>query len=67
MIGNDKKSVKMAKQAPGGFILFLGFIGAAIYFIQHTSGGFWEVILALLKAFVWPVFVMYHVLSLIGA
>lgn len=67
MIGNDKKSVKIVNQAPGGFILFLGFIGAAIYFIQQTSGGFWEVILALLKAIVWPVFVMYHVLSLLGA
>lgn len=67
MIGSDKKSVKIINQAPSGFVMFLAYIGAAIYFIQQTTGGFWEVILALLKAIVWPVFVMYHVLSLLGA
>ncbi len=67
MISGDKKSVKVINQAPVGFVFFLAFIGAAIYFIQHTTGGFWEVILALLKAIIWPVFVMYHVLQLLGA
>lgn len=67
MIGNDKKSVKIINQAPSGFVMFLAYIGAAIYFIQQTTGGFWEVILALLKAVVWPVFVIYHVLSLLSA
>jgi hypothetical protein len=64
---SDKKSMKVVNQAPGGFVLFLALIGAAIYFVGQTSGGFWEVILALLKAIVWPVFVMYHVLQLLGA
>jgi hypothetical protein len=67
MMSSDKKAVKIVNQAPGGFVLFLAFIGAAIYFVQHTSGGFWEVILALLKAIVWPVFVVYHALHLLGA
>lgn len=61
----DKK-VKIINRAPGGFILFLAFIGAAIYFIEQSGGGFWAVILALLKAIVWPVFVMYHVLQGLG-
>lgn len=52
---------------PTGFIFFLAYIGAAIYFIQQSSGGFWDVILGLLQAAVWPVYVMYHVLVLLGA
>ncbi len=66
-MGSDKKSVKIINQAPSGFVMFLAYLGAAIYFVQQSSGGFWEVILALLKAIVWPVFVLYHVLSLLGA
>lgn len=62
------KTVKVIDRAgPTGFIFFLAYIGAAIYFIQQSSGGFWDVILGLLQAAVWPVYVMYHVLFLLGA
>ena len=62
------KTVKVIDRAgPTGFIFFLAYIGAAIYFIQQSSGGFWDVILGLLQAAVWPVYVMYEVLSLLGA
>ena len=47
----------------GGWFYFLGFIGAAIFYISNTSG-FWNVILALLKAMVWPVFVVLKLLGL---
>lgn len=63
---HDKRIKIINKAAPTGFIFFLAFIGAAIYFIGQTSGGFWQVVLALLKAIVWPVFVMYHVLQGLG-
>lgn len=43
----------------------LGMIGAAIYFIQHASG-FWMGVLGLLKAFVWPAFLVYDVLKFVG-
>lgn len=60
--------VKVIDRAgPGGFVFFLAYIGAAIYFIQQSNGGFWEVILGLLQAAVWPVYVIYHVLSVLGA
>ncbi len=52
---------------PLGFFSFLAYIGAAIYFISTSTGGFWDVILALLQAIVWPVYVVYHVLVLLGA
>jgi hypothetical protein len=66
MVEHDKRIKVINKAAPSGFVLFLAFIGAAIYFVGQTNGAFWGVILALLKACVWPVFVMYHVLQGLG-
>jgi hypothetical protein len=40
----------------------LGVIGAAIYFLQHTSG-FWPSVLAIIKALVWPAAVVYGLLD----
>jgi hypothetical protein len=42
----------------------LGFIGALVYCLHTHSGTFWLVVLAFLKALVWPAFVVYHVLQL---
>lgn len=53
--------------AGAGLGALLAYIGAAIYFVQQSGGGFWEVILALLQALVWPVYVIYGVLSALGA
>lgn len=64
MSHHDNKTVKVINQAgPTGFVFFLAYIGAAIYFIQHSTGGFWDVILGLLRAAVWPVYIMYHLLE----
>ncbi len=53
----------MQKGGAGGFY-FLGFIGAAIYYIQHAHG-FGPVIVAILKAFVWPAFLVHDLLKFI--
>lgn len=50
-----------------GFPSFLAYVGAAIYFIQQTNGAFWPVVLGLLKAAVWPAYMVYHLLRLFGA
>lgn len=63
----DKPGKGVRRAAPAGLIFFMAYIGAAIYFIQQSTGGFWEVILGLLQAAVWPVYVMYHVLLTLGA
>lgn len=42
----------------------LGFIGAAIYFIQHAPT-FWMGVFGVLKAIVWPALVVYRVLDLL--
>lgn len=67
-MSHNEKTVKVInKAAAAGCIFFLSYIGAAIYFIEKSGGGFWEVILGLLQAIVWPVYVVYHVLGLLGA
>jgi hypothetical protein len=48
------------KQSSGTY--FVGFIGAAIYFIQHATG-FWMGVLGFLKACVWPAFAVYYALD----
>lgn len=64
---DSHKTTKVVKDGSWGAFHFMAFIGAAIYFISQSGGGFWEVILGLLKAIVWPVFAIYHVLLLLGA
>jgi len=60
------KSVKYANHGPMGGTYLVTYIGAAVYFVNHTVG-FWGVVLALLKALVWPAFIVYHVLNLLNA
>lgn len=45
-----------------GGIYGLAFVGAAVYFIQH-SATFWEGVLGFLKAVVWPAILMYKLLE----
>jgi len=45
-----------------GAIYGLGFIGAAVYYIQH-SDAFWTGVIGLLKAIVWPAFLVYKLLG----
>ena len=47
-----------------GAIYCLGMIGVAVYYVQQVHG-FWPVILAVLKAFVWPAFLLYHVFQML--
>ncbi|MFC1728525.1 hypothetical protein ACFLZ7_03615 [Nanoarchaeota archaeon] len=44
----------------------LGFLGAAVYYIS-TAAGFWAGVLGVLKALVWPAFLVFEVLKFIAA
>jgi hypothetical protein len=57
------KGMKHNNGAFGG-IYGLAFIGAAVYFIQHSTT-FWEGALGFLKAIVWPAILMYKLLELL--
>ncbi len=45
-----------------GFVLFMTFVGAAVYFVSQVDG-FWNILVALLKAAVWPAILIYNVLQ----
>lgn len=63
MSKHDK--VKVINQGPLGWIFFTAYIGAVVYFFQ-TEPHFWGFILALLKALVWPAYVVFEVLAAFG-
>ena len=46
----------------GGGIYFLGFIGATVYYIQ-ASTTFWQGVVGVLKALVWPAFLIHKLLG----
>ena len=51
--------------AQSGAVYGLGIIGAAIYFISHTTT-FWMGVLGFLKALVWPAFFVYEAFKHFG-
>ena len=63
MVKKWKKSNMKGGKAGGPPIYALGIIGAAVYYL-HTSVGFGSSIVALLKALVWPAYLVYHLLGL---
>ena len=56
----------MGDKGTGGCAYFLGFLGAAIYYIT-TAPSVWDAIIGFFKAIVWPAFLVYGVLLFIGA
>ncbi len=67
MTKNDHASVKIInRHGPMGFVAFVAFVGAFVYFLQGTHN-FGDVLFAFIKAIVWPGFVVYHVLLFLGA
>jgi hypothetical protein len=63
----DKKVMKNKVCGCGscGAVYGLGFIGAAIYYIS-TATTFWMGVLGLLKAIVWPAFLIYNSMKFLG-
>jgi len=58
---NIKKVVVKGGGGAAGPIYGLGIIGAAVYYIQQAEG-FWPVVWALIKALIWPAFLVYDLL-----
>lgn len=62
----NSKTVKVIdKGGPLGFVFFAAWIGALVYFVQRSEG-FGEFIVAVLKSFVWPAFVLHRALELLS-
>lgn len=56
------KIVQKSSNGVGGFVCFVAFIGALIYFFQQANS-FGEYVMAFLKACVWPAILVYHLLQ----
>lgn len=63
---NYKKVVVEKGGDTMGPTYFFGLIGAAVYYVQRAEG-FGEVLVALLKALVWPAYLVYELLKSIPA
>ena len=57
---------KVTSCGSGGGFYFLGFIGAVIYYLS-TATGFWVGVLGVLKAIVWPAFLVFGLLKFLAA
>jgi hypothetical protein len=61
-----EKSGGRSRRTGGGDAVYgLGLIGALVYYIQQADG-FWSGVLGILKALVWPVFVVYDLLKFLA-
>ena len=59
-----KKNVNVSNHASAGAVYGLGLIGALIYYIQQADS-FWDGIVGILQAIVWPAFLVYKLLELV--
>ena len=48
----------------GGAVYGLGMIGAVVYYVA-TASGFWVGVLGVLKAIVWPAFLVYELMKML--
>jgi hypothetical protein len=64
---SDQKARRPRASGPcgGGAVYGLGLIGALVWFWQQASG-FGEHIVGVLKAFVWPAFLVYEAFKHLG-
>jgi len=64
-MAKKEKTCKSCGSGCAGAAYGLGFIGAVIYYISHAPS-FWMGVLGILKAIVWPVFVVYDLMKFLG-
>ncbi len=57
-----KQKVEVVNGAPWGYVLFMAYVGALVYFLERNEG-FWGNILAFLQAAVWPAYALYETLT----
>jgi hypothetical protein len=63
---SDKQQRRTNRCTGGGDAVYgLGLIGALVYYIT-AADGLWEGVLGVLKAFVWPAFVVYDLLKFLA-
>ena len=59
---SSSKNKYMGSTSAGGAVYGLGLIGALVYFIQN-SNTLGQAVIGILKALIWPAFVVYKILE----
>ena len=59
-------SCTIKEHGKGGCAYFLAFLGAAVYYLS-TATGFWSGVWGIIKALLWPAFLIHALLRFIGA
>ncbi|MGE5828998.1 MAG: hypothetical protein ACM30G_11655 [Micromonosporaceae bacterium] len=65
-MSDDKRQWANRGGSGGGAVYFFGLIGALVFYIQQADG-FWNGVLGVLKALVWPAFVIYDLLKFLAS
>ncbi|MEY4452404.1 MAG: hypothetical protein RIT51_82 [Actinomycetota bacterium] len=65
MSEGKEKNINIASGSAGG-LYFMGFVGAAIYYVSNATD-FWVGVLGVIKSLVWPAFLVYEALTALGA
>jgi len=63
--GKSKNAMCQSSNAGGGAVYGLGLIGALFYF-WGNAGNFWDVFWGLLKAIVWPAYMVFELFKFLG-
>jgi hypothetical protein len=66
MSDKNRRTWRDRRGGGGNAVYGLGLIGALVYYIQQADG-FWMGVLGVLKAIVWPAFLIYDALKLLAA
>jgi hypothetical protein len=66
MSSQDRRWAGRGSAGGGDAVFGLGLIGALIYYIQ-AADGFWAGVLGILKALVWPAFLVYDLLKFLAS
>lgn len=59
-------SRKISCGESSGAVYGLGFIGAAVYYLG-SAPTFWAGVIGIIKALLWPGFIVYELLAFLGA
>lgn len=63
--GTMSKSNTVVQHAPSGFIMFVAYVAALVYFLNQ-SNGFWDVVASFFQAIVWPGYLLYYAFQALG-
>jgi hypothetical protein len=65
-VADRDRRVWVNRGGGGNAVYGLGLIGALVYYIR-VADGFWSVVGGILKALVWPAFLIYDLLRFLSA